>query len=203
MYRESDMAKRIEMLKSILKQAVCGLLALFFFGMIQVSSASDDSSKAGYSKTAMDAVKSSRLFQKMKKMTDCAGNVSDCLERNKDKINEKISDVNEKVVLTNECLTSVDNQTQQKCMELAKNTYEKRQLKKKAAEMEEAAKWSHEQVVGGEIRVCTKGVRKPVGVVLQVTTSKIKLEIIQAGGNSFSYFSVGQQVWFGRDQVGC
>ena len=39
--------------------------------------------------------------------------------------------------------------------------------------------------------------------VLRVTPSKVMVEITKAGGNMFGYYTVGQQLWLEKNQIGC
>jgi hypothetical protein len=50
--------------------------------------------------------------------------------------------------------------------------------------------------VGDEVTICTRGNDRPIGVVLMVTKSRLKVEIIKSGGNFFVSYREGQVEWF-------
>lgn len=144
-----------------------------------------------------------KYIGKLKRATECARNVGECVVNSYEKHSGKMAAAVNKVSVANECLNTADYEKQKSCMEAVKGGYARRKEERQKKESEEAAKWRWNGEVGKEARICTKGKSKPVGVVLMVTDTKVKLEINQSGGNVFHYYSVGDQPWIDKNMVGC
>jgi|GEM_PF-3809380 len=159
---------------------------------------------SAYEDAAKEAInkKGGAYLEKANKAKNCLNKVADCLN-NSEKVHNAIANGASKIAKMDECLKSTDREVQKNCMEMVKASYLKRKEEKERVAAEEAEKWAWDGQVGSEVRICTKGKRKPIGVVLVVTNSKVKLEINQAGGNAFLYYQVGDQPWIEKNMIGC
>jgi hypothetical protein len=158
----------------------------------------------GYEGVAKDAVQKygSKYLEKLKRAKECASKPDDCINSYEERTGNIKGAVN-KMANVNECLTTTDPSIQKACFESAKAGYARRKQANQQAEATEAAKWVWDGQEGSEVRVCTRGKNKPIGIVLTVTNTRVKLEINKAGGNTFIYFAVGDTPWLDRGMVGC
>ena len=144
----------------------------------------------------------------------CADKINDLAEKNKDKIqsgvDKTVAAANKKAAI-DKCLSTTDAGEQAACKAAAKDdytnfkeSYRNRQAVKQDKARKEAEPYAWDgKSLGGDVRLCTKGKNKAMATVLRVTPSKVMVEITKAGGNMFGYYTVGQQLWLEKNQIGC
>ena len=144
----------------------------------------------------------------------CVEKINDLAEKNKDKIQSGINKtvaVHNKKEAIDKCLSTTNPDEQAACKATAKSDYagfkdfyRKRQAAKQEKERNAAAPYAWDgKSLGGDVRLCTKGKDKPMATVLRVTPSKVMVEVTKSGGNMLSHYSVGQQLWLEKNQIGC
>jgi hypothetical protein len=151
--------------------------------------------------------------QKCMEAGNCEAVANEAYANNKDKIHAlgaKAKAALDKKAQYDACLNETDQEKIKACNQMASADYEgfkARSREKSRIKQEEeakvAAQYRWDGGTGGDVRLCTRGKDKPMATVLQVTPSKVLVEVTQGGGNFLTQYSTGQRVWLNKDQIGC